>query len=162
MTAALKATARFLGIGAATLLLIAQALPLLAAPSRQPRKSPHVEILAVARVTSQPKKTRHSNGRHFEEFYVTIVSAKVSADQPRDADPGLSVARDRPVHIVHDLSCGGTWLDLDVGDEVEIQGEYVAPPDGKDLIHFTHPSGGSCGSATSHPGGYLRKRARAA
>jgi len=157
------AKARTLAAATALLVLLAQALPVEAAGhSRQPRKSPHVEIVAVARVSSHPKKTRHSNGRHFEEFHVVILSARIGPDQPRDADSGLSIARDRPVHVVHDLSCGGKWLDLAVGDEVEIQGEYVAPPDGKDLIHFTHPSGGSCGSAESHPGGYLRKRARAA
>src|SRR6476660_8398787 len=97
------AKARILAATAALLVLLAQALPVEAAGhSRQPRKSPHVEIVAVARVSSHPKKTRHSNGRHFEEFHVVILSARIGPDQPRDADSGLSIARDRPVHVVHD------------------------------------------------------------
>lgn len=150
---------------AAGLLAVAFAGSLTALPpsrSRKPRKSPHFEIVVLARVEAAPKKTVHSNRREFEEFDVVIVSSRPAADQPRDADTGITVLRDRAVHVVHDLSCGGTWLDLEPGDEVELQGEYVQPPNGKDLIHFTHPSGGECGSGESHPGGYLRKKARAA
>jgi hypothetical protein len=37
-----------------------------------------------------------------------------------------------------------------------MRGEYVWLPDGRGLIHFTHPAGGSCGRAGSHVDGYLR------
>ncbi|HKA36442.1 MAG TPA: hypothetical protein VKH43_06445, partial [Thermoanaerobaculia bacterium] len=60
--------------GAAAVALLVLALPAgTAGQSAKPRKSPHVEIVAVARVSSHPRKTRHSNGRHFEEFHVVIL-----------------------------------------------------------------------------------------
>ena len=112
------------------------------APSR---KSPHVEILAVARVESVPKKTIHANRRAFEEFDVMILSARTTSEQPRASDSGIVIARDRPVHIVHDLTCGGTWVDLKPGDQVEIEGEYVQPPNGKDLVQDRRLPRQDCG-----------------
>ena len=121
------------------------------------RKSPHAEITAIARVETAPQRKVHSNRRSFEEFDVTILSSQTNADQSRGAERSLVVARSRSVHIVHDLTCGGSWLDLAPGDRVEIKGEYVAPPNGGDLIHFTHPAGRECGNGAPHPDGYLRK-----
>jgi len=123
-----------------------------------PRKSPHLEIIAVARVRSAPRKTIHANRRAFEEFDVMILSARPASEQPPAADRGLAVAQDRPVHVVHDLTCGGTWLDLKPGDTVELEGEYVHPPDGQDLVHFTHPADALCGKGDTHPGGFLKKK----
>jgi hypothetical protein len=122
------------------------------------RKSPHVEITVVARVESAPKNRVHSNRRRFEELDVMILSSQTAADQGRAADTRIVVARDRPVHIVHDLTCGGTWVDLAPGDQVEVKGEYVQPPNGADLIHFTHPAGSACGGGEPHPDGYLKKK----
>jgi hypothetical protein len=127
------------------------------APSR---KSPRVEILAVARVQSAPRKTVHPNRRAFEEFDVMILSARATPEQARGADRQIVVVRDRSVHIVHDLTCGGSWVDLTRGDEVEIEGEYVQPPNGADLIHFTHPADSSCGTGEPHPDGYLKRKTR--
>jgi len=124
-----------------------------------PRKSPHVEIVAVARVHTAPVKKIHANRRAFEEFDVMILSARPAREQGRGGDSGVVIVQDRPVHIVHDLTCGGTWLDLKPGDSIELEGEYVHPPDGKDLIHFTHPADSSCGTGEAHPDGYLRKKA---
>jgi hypothetical protein len=121
------------------------------------RKSPHAEITAVARVETAPQRKVHSNRRSFEEFDVMILSSRTDADQGRGADGRIVVARDRSVHIVHDLTCGGTWVALAPGDQVELKGEYVQPPNGADLIHFTHPAGGECGRGEPHPDGYLRK-----
>jgi hypothetical protein len=120
------------------------------------RKSPHAEITAVARVETAPQDKVHSNRRRFEEFDVRIESSRL-ADEDR-AGAVVVVVRDRPIHIVHDLTCGGAWVDLAPGDQVEIKGEYVAPPNGADLIHFTHPAGGECGNGAPHPDGYLRKK----
>jgi len=112
-------------------------------------RSPHVEITAVARVETAPHLTRHANGREFEELDIRILTEKHTGD-------GLVVDLDNAVHVVHDLTCGGTWLEADPGDRVEIQGEYVHPPRGGDLIHFTHPaSAGSCGGG-AHADGYFR------
>ena len=121
------------------------------------RKSPHVEITAVARVESVPREKLHSNRRRFEELDVMILSSQMAADQGRAADSRITVARNRTVHIVHDLTCGGTWVDLAPGDQVEVKGEYVQPRNGADLIHFTHPAGSACGEGEAHPDGYLRK-----
>jgi hypothetical protein len=117
--------------------------------SHKHHRSPHVEITAVARVETVPQRTRHANGREFEELDVRVLSEK-------HAGEGLVVDLDNAVHVVHDLTCGGTWLEADPGDLVEIQGEYVHPPHGGDLIHFTHPaSSGACGGGT-HIDGYFR------
>jgi hypothetical protein len=144
-------TTRLAALGLALLL----AAPLHAA--RKPsRKSPHTQIVAVCRVETAPEDKVHNNRRHFLEFDVTIVSfARVPGD--RDADPELPIAQDRRIHVVHDLSCGGASVALAPGDAAEIRGEYVAVPNGKDLIHFTHPADGSCGRAGGHPDGGIRK-----
>ena len=112
------------------------------------RRSPHVEVTVLARVESVPVRIRHANGREFEELDVSIVSA-------RPAGPGPAIATSASVHVVHDLTCGGSWLDSRPGDQVEIRGEYVHPGRGADLIHFTHAASGQCGSS-SHADGYLR------
>jgi hypothetical protein len=118
----------------------------------RPRKSPHEEIVAVARVATPPRRSTHGNGREFEEFDVVILSARLPAgDGPAD------VNRTGSVHVVHDLTCGGTWLGLAPGDRIELKGEYVHPPDGRDLIHFTHPSDGPCGSGRPHAGGWIHR-----
>lgn len=119
----------------------------------RPRKSPHEEIVAAARVASAPERKRHSNGRQFEEFDVVLLSARGAAGDGRPAD----VNRTGFVHVVHDLTCGGSWLGLSAGDTIELKGEYVRPPGGHDLIHFTHPSDGSCGSGRPHTGGWIRR-----
>lgn len=125
------------------------------APSR---KSPHVQVIAVARVEIAPRKTIHANRRAFEEFDVMILSARPAAEQAGASDLGIVIAKDRPVHIVHDLTCGGIWVDLKPGDSVEFEGEYVHPRNGRDLVHFTHPADSSCGRGEFHPGGYLKKK----
>jgi hypothetical protein len=153
----MKRARRILVLGFASLVFLGVE-PTQASSRRKPsRKSPHVEITAVARVQSVPKESVHSNRRRFEEFDVMILSSKTAADQGRAAESRIVVARDRPVHIVHDLTCGGTWVDLTPGDPVEVKGEYVQPPNGADLIHFTHPAGRACGGGEPHPDGYLKK-----
>ena len=121
------------------------------------KKSPHTQIVAVCRVETAPAEKLHkNNNRTFLEFYVTIVSfERVKGDAA--ADPALPIRQDRQIHVVHDLSCGGARLVLARGDAAEIRGEYVAPDNGKDLIHFTHPADGSCGTKGGHPDGGIRK-----
>lgn len=119
-----------------------------------PRKSPHEAIVAAARVATSPRRKTHANGRDFEEFDVVILSAHLAGGE-RPAD----VNRTGPVHVVHDLTCGGTWLALAPGDRIEVKGEYVHPPDGRDLIHFTHPSDGSCGDGRRRGGGWIHRAA---
>ncbi len=139
---------------AAVVLLLAS--PAFAAKKPAPRKSPHAQIVAVCRVETAPKETLHRNGRSFLEFDVTIVSfARVAGDET--ANPNLPIRQDRRIHVVHDLSCGGQAVSLAAGDAAEIRGEYVAPDNGKDLIHFTHPADGSCGAKGGHPDGGIRK-----
>jgi hypothetical protein len=122
-----------------------------------PRKSPHAEIVATARVETAPVQKTHKSQRKFLELDVRILSFTRAPQGDVGGDPSLPIDTKGKVHIVHDLTCGGSWVDLQVGDQVEIKGEYVKPDNGKDLIHFTHPADGSCGVAGGHPGGYLRK-----
>ncbi len=142
-------------------LTLAVLLSLAASPralgARKPsKKSPHTQIVAVCRVETAPEEKVHKNHRRFLEFDVTIVSfARVAGDT--EAAPDLPVRQDRRIHVVHDLSCGGATVSLAQGDAAEIRGEYVAVPDGKDLIHFTHPADGSCGAKGGHPDGGIRK-----
>jgi hypothetical protein len=147
------------------LLLTAAAVSFLAGPlgaqeaRRTHRTSPHVEIVVVARVETPPRRRVHANGREFEEFDVMLLSSAPSPDQGRGADRELPVEGGRRVHVVHDLSCGGGWVDLAAGDRVELKGEYVrATGGGKNVLHFTHPTTGECGVADGHPDGYLRRR----
>ncbi|MEO8585587.1 MAG: hypothetical protein ABI584_05460 [Acidobacteriota bacterium] len=128
----------------------------LAAAKRPSRKSPHTQIVAVCRVETAPAEKVHKNRRRFLEFDVTIVSYTIVPGD-RSADPGLPILQRGRVHIVHDLSCGGEQIVLLPGDAAEIRGEYVAVPDGRDLIHFTHPADGSCGMKGGHPDGGIRK-----
>src|SRR5215831_20906413 len=126
-------------MGSRILVALLVSLAASASSAHSHHRSPHVEITAVVRVESAPQRTRHANGREFEELDVRILSETHTGD-------GLVVDLDNAVHVVHDLTCGGNWLDADPGDRVEIQGEYVHPPRGGDLIHFTHPaSAGTCG-----------------
>jgi hypothetical protein len=152
----MKPATRILTLALAALVLAGVGTAQASRRRKTSRKSPHAEITAIARVETVPQKKVHSNRRSFEEFDVTIVSSQMS-QKDRASDGRVVVARDRAIHIVHDLTCGGTWMDLAPGDRVEIKGEYVAPPDGGDLIHFTHPAGGECGNGAPHPDGYLRK-----
>ena len=154
----MKQSARILALGLAALALVNVETAEARRHRKPSRKSPHVEITAVARVENAPAKKVHSNRRQFEEFDVVIVSSQTAPDQDRASDGRVVVARDRPVHIVHDLTCGGTWVDLAPGDLVEVKGEYVAPPNGGDLIHFTHSAGNECGGGEPHPDGYLKKK----
>jgi hypothetical protein len=132
------------------------AAPPLSAAKKPSKKSPHTQIVAVCRVETEPAEKVHKNGRTFLEFDVTIVSyERVPGDAA--ADPGLAIRQDRRIHVVHDLSCGGARVVLAKGDAAEIRGEYVAPDNGKDLIHFTHPADGSCGTKGGHPDGGIRK-----
>ncbi len=140
----------------AVLLGVAGAAP----PGKTPSsKSPHVEITAKAQVATAPKKTVHRNGRKFLEFEVTLDAYFVASEQPAGADRNVPVDMQGRVKVVHDLSCGGGALDLVPGDRVELLGEYVAVPGGRDVIHFTHAAGAKagCGSGGGHPAGYLRK-----
>jgi hypothetical protein len=151
----MKATHRTAALSLALLLLALAPAPLSAA--RKPsRKSPHTQIVAVCRVETAPAEKIHRNRRRFLEFDVTIVSfTRVPGD--RGADPDLPILQSGRVHVVHDLSCGGARVSLAPGDAAEIGGEYVAVPDGRDLIHFTHPADGSCGTKGGHPDGGIRK-----
>ncbi|HEY6051351.1 MAG TPA: hypothetical protein VIZ58_08890 [Thermoanaerobaculia bacterium] len=153
----MKPSVRIFVFALATLVLAGSGTAQASRRRKPSRKSPHAEITAIARVETAPQRKVHSNRRSFEEFDVIIVSSQTHADQSRGADSRIVVARSRSVHIVHDLTCGGSWVDLAPGDRVEIKGEYVAPPNGGDLIHFTHPAGGECGNGEPHPDGYLRK-----
>ena len=136
-------------------LLLLPAAPLDAA-KKPSKKSPHTQVVAVCRVETAPAEKVHRNRRRFLEFDVTIVSfTRVPGD--RGADPELPILQSGRVHIVHDLSCGGERFSLAPGDAAEIRGEYVAVPDGRDLIHFTHPADGSCGTKGGHPDGGIRK-----
>jgi hypothetical protein len=127
---------------------------LVGAPSR---KSPHIQIVGEGTVETVPKETVHKNGRRFLEFEVRLVTARPAANQSSGADRALAIDTVHPVKVVHDLSCGGAALRLEKGDRIEIAGEYVHVPKGGDLIHFTHPADGSCGTAGGHPSGYLRR-----
>lgn len=138
------------------------ALPLLSSPAplaaakKPSKKSPHTQIVAVCRVETAPAEKVHRNRRRFLEFDVTIVSfTRVPGDH--GADPDLPIPQGGRVHIVHDLTCGGERFSLAPGDAAEIRGEYVSVPDGRDLIHFTHPADGSCGTKGGHPDGGIRR-----
>lgn len=125
--------------------------------------NPHAEISAMARVETAPRRHRHRNGRSFEELEVLLLSVKpldsaAGSEHFLETKAGARVAFDmkNAVRLVHDLSCGGAWVELKPGDRVELRGEYVRVPSGRDIIHFTHPADGSCGAAVSHAGGFLR------
>jgi hypothetical protein len=151
----MQKTTRALFLPLALGLLLLSAAPALAA-KKPSKKSPHAQIAAVCRVETAPAEKTHRNHRKFLEFDVTIVSfTRVPGDT--SSDPALAIRQDRRIHVVHDLSCGGARVDLSPGDAAEIRGEYVAVPDGRDLIHFTHPADGSCGAAGGHPDGGIRK-----
>ncbi|MEP7132369.1 MAG: hypothetical protein ABI914_04345 [Acidobacteriota bacterium] len=117
--------------------------------------NPHEEVTAIARVETPPRRTLHRNGRSFEELDVLLLSVQPAASR---GDFRITFDIRRPVHVVHDLTCGGVWVDLAPGDRVALKGEYVHPPSGRDLVHFTHPADSSCGRG-SHPGGFLRREA---
>jgi len=149
----MKITRRTTALALALLLLSSAPLHAARKPSK---KSPHTQIAAVCRVETAPAEIVHKNQRRFLEFDVTIVSfERVPGD--KSADPGLPILQRGRVHIVHDMSCGGARIVLAPGDAAEIRGEYVAVPDGRDLIHFTHPADGSCGTMGGHPDGGIRK-----
>ena len=153
----MKARRRILLAAAAVLAFLGQ--PSDVAARRPHRRSPRVEIVGVARVETSPRRRVHGNGRAFEEFDVTLLSAAASPDQARGADLGLALESAGRVHVVHDLSCGGSWVDLAPGDRVDVKGEYVETTgEGKSVLHFTHPAGSECGTAAGHPPGYLRRR----
>ena len=122
------------------------------------RKSPHEEITATARVSTDARRTTHGNGRDFEEFDIVILEAKPA---PEPGDTTVDVQRTASVHIVHDLTCGGTWIPLRAGDLVDLKGEYVQVGNGHDLVHFTHPASGACGNGEKHADGWLRKAGEA-
>ncbi|MCA1582605.1 MAG: DUF3465 domain-containing protein [Acidobacteria bacterium] len=141
---------RWIGILLAGIL----AVPAVGSARRRPQHgNPHEEVTAMARVETAPRRTRHRNGRSFEELDVLLLS--VQSAEPR-RESGIPFETRRPVHVVHDLTCGGTWVDLAPGDRVELKGEYVHTPSGRDVVHFTHPADSSCGRGT-HPGGFLRR-----
>lgn len=129
------------------------------AEAKRPRskKSPHVQIDAKATVETEPRRVTHGNGREFLEFSVRLESATSRPARAAGDDASLAVDTASLVKVFHDLSCGGAALTLRKGDRIEIGGEYVKPPKGAGLIHFTHPADGSCGTQGGHPAGYLRK-----
>ena len=124
---------------------------------RTSRKSPHEEIVGLARVESEPRRTTHANGREFEEFDASVVTARPAPDQDSDADARLALDAGQRIHVVHDLSCGGRWVDARPGDRLDVKGELVRPPRGSDILHFTHPADQTCGRGGSHADGYLRR-----
>jgi hypothetical protein len=153
------------GSAAVGLLLLAAALYLVAsdvlARRRSSHKNPHAEITATAEVSKAPRRSTHSNGRTFEELEVRLLSV----DPPTPPHGGFTFETTKPIRVVHDLTCGGAWVDARVGDRLDLRGEYVHTPDGNDLVHFTHPAGAveGCGTGTStHPDGYLRPHREAA
>ena len=149
----MKTIRRTAALGLALLLLGADPLDAAKKPSK---KSPHTQIVAVCRVETAPAEKVHKNQRRFLEFDVTIVSfERLPGD--KTADPSLPILQSGRVRIVHDLSCGGERIVLTPGDAAEIRGEYVAVPNGRDLMHFTHPADGSCGTKGGHPDGGIRK-----
>jgi hypothetical protein len=156
----------FVGV-AAVFVVVALLLPSdsLGSKKRRSHANPHAEITAVAEVVEAPKRTHHSNGRSFEELRVRLLTVEPPAP-PEHGDASFTFETREPIRVVHDLTCGGVWVDLRPGDRVELKGEYVHTPagGGGDLVHFTHPAGAvaGCGSGTSHPDGYLRAGARAA
>jgi hypothetical protein len=125
-------------------------------PRPASRQSPHEEIVAIARVGTEPKRTTHENGRAFEEFDVVILSVRPADEGAGEGPRPTDVDRTSSVHVVHDLSCGGQWVALAPGDRVDLKGEYVHPPKGHDLIHFTHPADASC-SGEPHADGWIRR-----
>jgi hypothetical protein len=147
----------FVGVAAA-LVVAGLVHPAVSVASHKSRShaNPHAEITAVAEVVEAPRRTRHSNGRTFEELRVRLLTVDPPTP-PTHGEPFAFETRE-PIRVVHDLTCGGAWVDLRPGDRVELKGEYVHTPTGDDLVHFTHPAGAvaSCGSGTSHPDGYLR------
>jgi hypothetical protein len=149
----MQKTTRLAALGFALLVLAAAPSWAAKTPSK---KSPHTQVAAVCRVETAPAEKTHKNKRTFLEFDVTIVSyERVPGDAA--ADPALAIRQDRRIHVVHDLSCGGARVVLAPGDAAEIRGEYVAVPNGRDLIHFTHPADGSCGTKGGHPDGGIRR-----
>ncbi len=126
------------------------------AKKRPHAKSPHAEIAAVAIVETPPRRILHRNGRAFEELDVRILSAEHVSEGDAEGDENLPIDKTHQVHVVSDLTCGGKWVDAKPGDRLEIKGEYVHPPSGADLIHFTHPADASCPGRARHPDGYLR------
>ncbi len=137
-----------------TLLLLAAA-PVLAA-KKPSKKSPHTQIAAVCRVETAPaEKTHRTTGRSSSSTSRSCPSRACRATPPRSRRSPSGT--DRRIHVVHDLSCGGAPIALTPGDAAEIRGEYVAVPNGRDLIHFTHPADGSCGAAGGRPDGGIRK-----
>ena len=116
-----------------------------------------MEITAAARVETSPERKVHANRREFEEFDIRIESFERAPEGDRGGDPELPIQTNARIHVVHDLTCGGAWLDLRPGDRLRLKGEYVQAGSRGDLIHFTHPAGGACGRGGSHPDGYLRK-----
>lgn len=135
------------------LAILVVALPAGASRKRATHANPHAEVTATARVETAPRRTRHKNRREFEEFRATLLSA-APRGPAENGRPPLDAGGE--VSVVHDLTCGGAWVSLVPGDRIEMRGEYVWLPDGRGLIHFTHPTGGSCGRAGSHVDGYLR------
>lgn len=141
------------------LLLLAAALCIPESAAARRRRSthanPHAEITALAEVSSSPRRTRHENGRSFEELEIRLVTV----DPSEPPYGGFSFDTRHPIRLVHDLTCGGSWVDVRPGDRVDLRGEYVHTPDGRDLVHFTHPAGAveRCGTGSSHPDGYLRE-----
>ena len=134
------------------------AVPAVSSARRRPQHgNPHEEVTATARVESAPRRTRHRNGRSFEELDVLLLSVRAADSR---GDSGIEFDTLRPVHVIHDLTCGGAWIDLAPGDRVSLKGEYVHPPSGRDLVHFTHPADSSCGGG-AHPGGFLRREGAA-
>ena len=132
------------------------AAPVATARRRRPtHENPHALVTAVARVETEPRRTRHRNGRSFEELEAVLLSVTP------ERTPGFAFETRRPVRIVHDLTCGGAWVETHPGDRLDVRGDYVHTPNGRDLSHFTHPADRSCGTGR-HAGGYLRPHRDAA
>ena len=141
------------------LAILVVALPAGASRKRATHGNPHAEVTATARVDTEPRRRRHRNGREFEEFRARLLTI---APASPGRSPWFPLDAGREVRVFHDLSCGGGWVELKPGDRIELKGEYVRPPDGRGIIHFTHPADGTCGRGGGHDDGYLRRREEAA
>ena len=144
---------------AALLAAFVSAAPPSAGAAPRARRAPTLkaEITAVVTVESSPRATTHKNGRRFLEFMALVRRFELAPLRGSEGAELPRVIATRPVRGVHDLTCGGEPVGLRLGDAAELKGEYVHPPSGQDLIHFTHPADGSCGGRGTHPDGYLRR-----
>jgi hypothetical protein len=125
-------------------------------PSPPAAKTGRVEIDARGQVVSAPRRPVGKSGRQLVEFEIELLAYLLAPEQPPGADRSVPVDMTGRVRVQHDLSCGGSDLDLAVGDKVELRGLYVRSASGS-LIRFTHSPGAEGCGEKAHPAGYLRE-----